>query len=99
MGLFAGIAAARVLDFTSTEHFRARGVNEALLSNAIVDNKPAFAAIEAAGTAASFAVSYLLHRKGHHRAERWVSIIHIGVGAFGDIRNYTLGSSTRAPAP
>jgi hypothetical protein len=95
--LFAGVAAVRALDFASTRHFRARGVNEALLSNSIVDNKPAFAAIEVAGVAASIGVSYWLHRTGHHRLERWVSIIHIGVAGFGDARNFTLGKSPPAP--
>lgn len=95
--LFAGVAAVRALDYASTRHFRTRGVNEALLSNSIVDNKPAFAAIEAAGVAASIGISYWLHRTGHHRLERWVSIIHIGVAGFGDARNFTLGKSPPAP--
>ena len=98
IGLFAGVAAVRALDFTSTQHFRERGHNEILLTNSIVDNKPLFAAIEVAGTAASIGVAYLLHRKGHHRAERWVSIVHIGVAAFGDILNYGL-SNPRASGP
>jgi hypothetical protein len=92
LGLFTGVAAVRALDFTSTEHFRERGHNEVLLTNGIVDNKPLFAGIEVAGTAASIAVAYWFHRKGHHRAERWVSIVHIGVAAFGDIRNYGLSN-------
>jgi hypothetical protein len=95
--LFAGVAAVRALDYASTRHFRARGVNEELLSNAIVDNKPLFAGIEVAGAAASMAVSYWLHRTGHHKIERWVSIVHIGVGGFGDIRNYTLKNSRPGP--
>ena len=88
--LFAGVAVTRALDFTTTQHFRQRGFNEILLTNGIVDNKPLFAGIEAAGTAASIGVCYLLHRTGHHRAERWVSMVHVGVGVFGDIRNYNL---------
>lgn len=90
--LFAGVAAVRALDFTSTQHFRSRGHNEVLLTNSIVDNKPLFAGIEVAGTALSIGIAYWLHRTGHHKLERWVSIVHIGVGAFGDIRNYTLGA-------
>ena len=97
IGLFLGVAAVRTLDFTSTEHFRERGVDEGLLTNSIVDNKPLFAGIEVAGTAASIAVSYLLHRKGHHQLERWVSIVHIGVGTFGDVRNYTLSRPPGTP--
>jgi hypothetical protein len=95
--LFSGVAAVRALDYVSTRHFRARGANEILLSNAIVDNKPLFAAIEVASTAASMGVSYLFHRTGHHRIERWVSIVHIGVGVFGDARNFTLRGSGASP--
>ncbi len=89
--LFAGVAAVRTLDFTSTQHFRHNGHNEVMLTNSIVDNKPLFAGIEVAGTALSIGVAYLLYRTGHYKLERWVSIIHIAVGATGDIHNYTLG--------
>jgi hypothetical protein len=95
--LFAGVAAVRVMDYASTRHFRARGANEILLSNSIVDNKPLFAGIEVAATAASIGVSYAFHRTGHHKLERWVSYVHIGVGAFGDARNYTLAGPGPAP--
>jgi hypothetical protein len=90
LALFAGVAAVRTLDFTSTEHFRAQGNNEVLLTNSIVDNKALFAGIEVAGVAASIGVSYWLHRTGHHKLERWVSIVHIGIGAFGAAHNYSL---------
>jgi hypothetical protein len=93
--LFAGVAAVRALDYTSTRHFRIQGNKEVLLTNGIVDNKPLFAGIEVAGTALSVGVAYWLHRTGHHKLERWVSIVHVGAGAFGDIHNYTLG----APPP
>lgn len=92
MMLFTGVAAVRALDFTSTQHFRSYGHNEVLLTNSIVDNKPLFASIEVAGTALSIAAAYIFYRTGHYKLERWVSIIHIGVGAFGDIRNYSLGA-------
>ena len=97
IGLFSGVATVRALDYASTRHFRARGANEILLSNSIVDNKPLFVGIEVAATAASVGVSYLFHRTGHHKLERWVSIVHIGVGGFGDARNYTLGRSSPSP--
>lgn len=95
VALFTGVALARGFDYSSTQHFRERRVNEILLTNSIVDNKPLFAGIELAGTAVSVAVSYWCHHKGHHRAERWVSIVHIGVGTFGDIRNYGLSNLNR----
>ena len=88
--LFAGVAGARGLDYSSTLNIRRRGLNEVLLNNSIVDNHPAFAAIEAAGTATSIGISYLFHRTGHHRLERWTSLVHIGVAVGGAGRNYAL---------
>jgi len=95
--LFAGVLAARMLDFASTKNMRARGRDEILLTNEIVDNTPAFVAIELGGAALSVGVSYWLHRKNHHKLERWVSIVHIGVTTFGAARNYML--ETRRPTP
>lgn len=92
--LFTGVAGARALDYASTRDMRSRGVNEVLLSNSIVDNRPLFVGIEAAGTALSIGVSYLFHRTGHHKLERWVSIVHIGVGVGGSIRNFNLEPTT-----
>ncbi len=98
-GLFAGVFAVRALDFASTLNMRARGRDEILLTNEIVDNKPAFVAIELGATAASIGVSYWLHRTGHHTLERWVSILHISIGGFGAARNYMLETRRPAPAP
>lgn len=94
--LFAGVAASRTLDYFSTLNMRARGDHEILLTNDIVDNHAAFAAIEAAGTATSIGVSYLFHRYGHHKLERWTSIVHIGLATSGAVRNYCL--KTQHPA-
>jgi hypothetical protein len=88
--LFAGVGAGRVLDYTSTLNLRRRGIDEALLTNSIVDNHPLFGGIEVATTAASVGVSYIFHRTGHHRLERWTSAVHIGVATGGAIRNYAL---------
>jgi hypothetical protein len=88
--LFAGVGAVRGLDYASTLNIRRRGINEAFLTNAIVDNHPEFAAIEAAATAASIGVSYIFHATGHHKLERWVSYVHIGVAVGGAVRNYAL---------
>jgi len=93
LALFAGAGGARGLDYSSSRHFRKRGVDEWLLTNSIVDNRSLFAGIDAAGTAASIAVAYLFHRSGHHRLERWVSMVHVGVGVAGSVRNYSLGRS------
>ncbi len=99
LALFGGVVAVRTLDFTSTRHFRARGVNEWLLTNGVVDNKPLFAGLEVAGAAASVGIAYWLHRQGRHRLERWISVIHIGVGLGGSIRNYTLRGNTPGAFP
>jgi hypothetical protein len=90
--LFSGVGAARALDFASTLNMRARGRDEIMLSNWVVDNRPLFAGIEAAGAGASIGLSYLMHRIGHHKVERWISIGHISGAAFGSVRNYCLES-------
>ncbi len=97
--LFTGVGAARMLDYASTRYLRDEGNNELLLTNSIVDNRPLFVGIELAGTAASIGVSYLFHRTGHHSLERWVSIVHIGVGAGGAVRNYLLEPPVPAVQP
>jgi hypothetical protein len=91
VALFVGVGASRALDYASTRDFRARGLNEILLTNDIVDNKPLFIGIEIAGTALSIGASGWLHRHHHHSLERWLSVVHIGVTSFGAIRNYNLG--------
>jgi hypothetical protein len=88
--LFAGVGASRTFDYFSTLNMRRRGRQEILLTNDLVDNHPAFAAIEAAGTGISIGVSYLFHRYGHHRLERWVSVVDIGITTTGGVRNYCL---------
>jgi hypothetical protein len=88
--LFAGVGAGRGLDYASTLNLRRRGIDEVFLTNSIVDNHPLFAGIEASATAASIGVSYVFHRTGHHRLERWTSGIHFGVAVVGAARNYAL---------
>ena len=88
--LFAGVGTGRALDYASTLNLRHRGIDEAFLTNSVVDNHPLFAGIEVAATAASVGVSYILHRTGHHRLERWTSAIHAGIAVGGAIRNYGL---------
>jgi len=98
--LFAGVGASRTLDYFSTLNFRRRGDNEVLLTNDVVDNHAAFAAVEAGATGLSIGVSYLFHRYGHHKLERWVSIIHIGAATVGAAHNYSLKTVHKAaPAP
>jgi hypothetical protein len=88
--LFAGVGASRTLDYFSTLNFRSRGDHEVLLTNDLVDNHAAFAAVEAAATGLSIGASYLFHHYGHHKLERWVSIVHISAATIGAAHNYAL---------
>jgi hypothetical protein len=95
--LFAGTGASRALDYSSTLNMRRRGRQEILLTNDVVDNHAAFATIEAAGTAASIGAAYIFHRTGHHKLERWTSIVHISATTVGAVHNYSL--KTAHPPP
>lgn len=97
LSLFSGIVLTRGMDYASTLNFQARGRQEILLPDDVVNNSAGFAGLEAAATASSIGVSYLLHRTGHHKLERWVSIAHISVAGFGDTRNYLLQTRHAVP--
>jgi hypothetical protein len=88
--LFVGVGAARTFDYFSTLNLRRRGGQEILVTNDLVDNHAEFAVVEAAGTGVSIGVSYLFHRYGHHKLERWTSIVHFGLATTGAVRNYCL---------
>ena len=90
--LFSGVAVFRGLDYASTRNMLARGREEILLPDDVVKNSAGFPALEAAGALTSVGISYIFHRTGHHRLERWLSIGHIGVTGFGVGRNYSLRS-------
>jgi len=92
LALFSGIAVTRGMDYASTRNFQARGRQEILLPDEVVNNSAGFASLEAAATMTSVGISYILHRTGHHTLERWTSIGHISVTGFGDVRNYALES-------
>ena len=95
--LFSGVAVFRGLDYASTRNFQARGRTEILLPDDVVNNSAGFAAVEAAATLTSVGISYIFHRTGHHKMERWLSIGHMSVTAFGDVRNYSLKSKHPGP--
>lgn len=95
--LFTAVGASRTFDYFSTLNMRHRGRDEILLTNDIVDNHAAFAAIEAAAAGVSIDASYLFHRYEHHKLERWTSLIHFGAATTGAVRNYCLESAPAAP--
>jgi hypothetical protein len=95
--LFSGVGVFRGLDYASTRNFQRRGRDEILIPDDVVNNSAGFASLEAAGTLTSVGLSYWMHRLGHHKIERWISIVHIGVTGFGVARNYSLKSKHPAP--
>jgi hypothetical protein len=97
--LFAGVGASRTLDYFSTLNMRRRGRQEIFLTNDAVDNHAAFAAIEASATGVSIGAAYLFHRYGHHKLERWTSIVHLGLATTGAVRNYCLKTAHFAATP
>ena len=97
--LFAGVGAARTLDYFSTLNMRRRGRQEIFLTNDVVDNHAGFAVIEAAATGVSIGASYLFHRYGHHKLERWTSYVHIGLATTGAVRNYSLKTAHNTTSP
>ena len=66
---------------------------EERMGNAFVDNRPTFIAFSAGMVGAHIGAAYLLHRTGHHKAERWLSYIHIGAVGATAIHNFTLSST------
>ena len=97
--LFAGVGAARTFDYFSTLNLRRRGDVEILITNDVVDNHAAFAAVEAAGVGVSIGASYLFHRYGHHKLERWTSVVHFGLATTGGVRNYCLKTAHPKTTP
>lgn len=97
--LFAGVGAARTLDYFSTLNMRRRGRQEIFLTNDVVDNHAAFASVEAASTGVSIGASYLFHHYGHHKLERWTSFVHIGLATTGAVRNYCLKTAHPVAVP
>ena len=90
--LFSGVALFRGLDYASTRNMQARGREEILLPDDVVNNSAGFASLEAASAAASVGTAYIFQRTGHHKLERWISVGHISVTGFGVARNYALKS-------
>ena len=90
--LFSEVAVFRGLDYASTRNMQARGREEILLPDDVVNNSAGFASLDAASAATSIGLSYWMHRSGHHRIERWISIAHVSVTGFGAVRNYALKS-------
>ncbi|HXR97089.1 MAG TPA: hypothetical protein VN709_04515 [Terriglobales bacterium] len=91
--LLAGMLTVHGLDYASTRYFRDRGKDEWLLTNGVVDNRAGFAATEIAAAASGVGLVYLFHRSGHHRLERVIAGVYIGVGVTSAVANYRYPAS------
>ena len=89
-GLLLGLALLDGLAYAALVFMVAVGLNMVFGVLRIVNVAHGSLFAIGAYTAASVGISYWMHRTGHHRLERWVSIVHIGVTGFGVVRNYTL---------
>ena len=88
--LFSSGIIVRTLDLHSTWRMRNHGFREGILPQSLVDNKPAFAAFSYGMVGANIAISYWFHKKGWHRAERILSMIHIGSVGYAVYGNYRI---------
>jgi len=90
VGLFSGVATVRALDVHSTEQVLRRGGHETLLPDGLVRNRAAFSAYSAGNVTAGIGVAWVFHKTGHHKLERWSSVVHIAfIGTLAG-HNYTL---------
>src|SRR6266496_3657512 len=70
IALFSGVAVFRGLDYASTRNMQARGREEVLLPDDVVNNSAGFASLEAAATMTSLGISYIFHRTGHRLSRK-----------------------------
>ena len=81
--LFSTVVALDVADFTVTRSNLGNGGRELNpLVRPFAGNTAALATNFAGESAGVIAVSYLLHRTGHHRFERWTPVINAAGSAF-----------------
>jgi hypothetical protein len=89
--LFAGVAASSAADFAITRANLQGGGKELNPVTRVFGNSTAGLAVNFAGeTAGVIGISYMFHKTGHHKLERWVSMVNIGAscGAVGfDLAN------------
>ncbi|MGA7524428.1 MAG: hypothetical protein WBW84_18390 [Acidobacteriaceae bacterium] len=98
--LIGAASMLRVLDYTSTEKALAdpQHFQEAMLPTALVENKPAFAAFEAATVGVNYTAYRLLVRHHMRSLARIAQYAYVGGMAFTVTRNYqALGSVPAQP--
>jgi hypothetical protein len=92
--MLGAAATLRVLDYTSTEKAltQPQYYHEAMLPNALVKNKPAFAAFEAGTVAVNYGAYRFLVRHNKRSLARAAQYVYVGAMSFQIAHNYqTLG--------
>jgi hypothetical protein len=93
--MLGAAATLRVLDYTSTEKAltEPQYYHEAMLPNALVKNKPAFAAFEAGTVAVNYEAYHFLARHNKRSLARAAQFVYVGAMTFQIAHNYqTLGT-------
>jgi hypothetical protein len=78
--LYAGVFAYHIGDFISTERNLDQGGRELMLPQALVSNKPAFAAYSVGLAALEVGSSIYLHRHGHEKLARLGDTLSVSSG-------------------
>ena len=93
--LFSSTAVVRTLDLHSTWRVSKHGGREVILPQSLVDNKPAFTTFSYGMVGGNIAIAYIFHKKGWHKAERILSMVHIGSVGYATWGNYSIKSGFR----
>jgi hypothetical protein len=94
--LAAGVAAGRVLDFTSTrECLRRAWCTEKELPISLPENKAGFIAFETAATAGNLGAQYWLIKHGHHKLAR--AVMGVSLTTVGVVVTYNYHLDTHKP--
>ena len=90
ISLFSAVAGSRLLDVQSSLRCLHARYYETQLPQSLVANRPAFIGYSLALTGLHIEAAYILHKKGHHKLERAISIAHFGAVASTAARNYSI---------
>jgi hypothetical protein len=91
VALFSAVSVSRAMDCDSTWRVLDQpGGREDILPTSLARSRVQMSLFSAAMVGAQIGGSYLLHRAGWHRAERWSSAIHAEMVFHAAVNNYQL---------
>ena len=96
--LWSGVAVAHAMDCSSTWKMLDSGNGrEVELPASLAQSRVEMSLFSIGVVGAQVGGSYLLHRMGWHRAERWTSAVHASTTAATAMHNYELRRIVEAP--